>query len=76
MSIDLAENVSAKLSQLYAEWDAANKAAAAVLKQHSGVGLTGSALADLAAAEERAASIARCFAKVEPNGDLGRRKVR
>jgi hypothetical protein len=68
----LAETGGANLSRLYAEWDAANKAAAAVLKQHSGANLTGSALADLAAAEERAASIARCFGRVGPNGDLVR----
>jgi len=76
MSTGFAENVSAELVQLYAEWEAANKTAAAVLKQHPGADLKGSALADLAAAEALAASIARRFGRVAPRGDLARRQDR
>jgi hypothetical protein len=70
VSNGLAENVSTERAQLYAEWQSANEAAAAVLKQHAGADLKGSALADLAAAEARAASIAQRFGRVEPIGDV------
>jgi len=72
MPVEVAENVAAELARLYAEWEAANHRAAAVLKQHPGADLKGEALEALAAAEASAASIVRRFLQAEPKGDYVR----